>query len=114
MLHYHFRGINPLNAELNPICYLLALLGAHHFLHVSRIRVNGKFSVTVSFTVLHEIFSTTVCKQVLNCSLPWGLADQKHCRLYVTLIIVHDSSSWCVKKYENSCLSNSGKYELDT
>ena len=32
-------GINPLNPELNPICYLLALLGAHHFLHVSRIRV---------------------------------------------------------------------------
>jgi hypothetical protein len=31
--------INPLNAELNSICYLLALLGAHHFLHVSRIRV---------------------------------------------------------------------------
>jgi len=30
---------NPLNSELNPICYLLALLGAHHFLHVSRIRV---------------------------------------------------------------------------
>ena len=33
------KGINPLNPELNPICYLLALLGAHHFLHVSRIRV---------------------------------------------------------------------------
>jgi len=31
--------INPLNPELNPICCLLALLGAHHFLHVSRIRV---------------------------------------------------------------------------
>jgi len=30
---------NPLNPELNPICYLLALLGVHHFLHVSRIRV---------------------------------------------------------------------------
>jgi hypothetical protein len=30
---------NPLNAELNPICHLLALLGVH-FLHVSRIRVN--------------------------------------------------------------------------
>ena len=29
---------NPLNAELNPICHLLALLGAHHILHVSRIR----------------------------------------------------------------------------
>jgi len=32
-------NMNPLNPELNPICYLLALLGAHHFLHVSRIRV---------------------------------------------------------------------------
>ena len=32
--------INTLNAELNPICHLLALLGAHHILHVSRIRVN--------------------------------------------------------------------------
>ena len=31
--------VNPLNPELNPICYLLALLGAHHFLHVSKIRV---------------------------------------------------------------------------
>ena len=34
-----YRSINPLKPELNPICYLLALLGAHHFLHVSRIRV---------------------------------------------------------------------------
>jgi len=31
--------LNPLKPELNPICYLLALLGAHNFLHVSRIRV---------------------------------------------------------------------------
>ena len=45
--HLHFKNtggrpnsINPLNAELNPICHLLALLGAHHFLHVSRIWVN--------------------------------------------------------------------------
>ena len=33
--------VNPLNAELNPICCLLALLGAHHFLHVGRIRVKS-------------------------------------------------------------------------
>ena len=33
---------NPLNAELNPIYHLLALLGGtHHFLHVSRIRVKS-------------------------------------------------------------------------
>ena len=30
---------NPLNAKLIPICHLLALLGAHHIFHVSRIRV---------------------------------------------------------------------------
>jgi len=37
-----FRStFNPLNAELNPICHLLALLGVHHFLHVSRIRVKS-------------------------------------------------------------------------
>jgi hypothetical protein len=33
---------NPLNAELNPIRHLLALAGAHHFVHVSRIRVNQR------------------------------------------------------------------------
>jgi len=30
---------NPLNAELNPICHLLALLGAHHIFHVGKIKV---------------------------------------------------------------------------
>jgi len=34
MTHLKF---NSLKAELNPICYLLTLLGAHHFPHVSRI-----------------------------------------------------------------------------
>jgi hypothetical protein len=32
--------VNPLNAELNPICLMLAL-GVHHILHVGRIRVNA-------------------------------------------------------------------------
>ena len=33
-------SINPLNAELNPTCHLLALLRAHHIIHVSGVRVN--------------------------------------------------------------------------
>jgi len=38
--HFYFISlINPLNAELNPICHLLALLV--HFLHVSMIRVKS-------------------------------------------------------------------------
>jgi len=35
-----FKG---LNAELSPTCHLLAILGAHHILHVSRIRVKMCF-----------------------------------------------------------------------
>jgi len=31
--------INPSNAELNPICHLLALFGAHHIFHISGLRV---------------------------------------------------------------------------
>jgi hypothetical protein len=34
--------VNPLNAKLNTICHLLALLGAHHIFHVSRERFSGK------------------------------------------------------------------------
>jgi hypothetical protein len=38
---------NPLNAQLNPICHLLALLGVHHILHVSELRVKA-ISITYS------------------------------------------------------------------
>jgi len=49
---------NPLNPELNPICYLLALLGAHHFLHVSRIRVKLlTFRLLMSYIYIY-IWST--------------------------------------------------------
>jgi hypothetical protein len=34
------QQINPLNAELNPIRHLLALVGARHIVRVSRVRVN--------------------------------------------------------------------------
>jgi len=49
--------INPLNPELNPICYLLALLGAHHFLHVSRIRVKLlTFRLLMSYIYMEHPF----------------------------------------------------------
>ena len=35
--------MDPLNAELNPICHFLALLGAHHIFHVSELRVNDLY-----------------------------------------------------------------------
>ena len=35
------KVLNTLNPELNPICYLLVLLAAHHFPLVSRISVKS-------------------------------------------------------------------------
>jgi hypothetical protein len=40
------------NAELNPICHLLALLGGATIVVVSRLRVNGQVTVTcVTYSV---------------------------------------------------------------
>jgi hypothetical protein len=36
------EAFNPLNAKLNSIYHLLALLGAHHIFHVSKIRVKHR------------------------------------------------------------------------
>ena len=50
-------NINPLNAELNPMCYLLTLLGAHHFLHVSRIRVKSlTLRLLMSYIYMEHLF----------------------------------------------------------
>jgi hypothetical protein len=51
-------GINPLKAELNPICHLLALLGAHHILHVSRERV--KLRLGINFTVSVQLLKVFI------------------------------------------------------
>ena len=46
--------VNPLNVELNPIRHLLAFVGAHHIVHVSRVRVkdtaNGKICEWVHYS----------------------------------------------------------------
>ena len=49
-------NFNPLNPELNPICYLLALL-ALHFLHVSRIRVKSlTIRLLMSYMYMERLF----------------------------------------------------------
>jgi hypothetical protein len=46
--------INPLNAELNPICHLLALLGDATIVVVSRLRVKGSYCVDKVVSVLNK------------------------------------------------------------
>ena len=56
-LGLHIVDINPLNAELNPICHLLALLRAHHILLISRVRVkvNGEVEEIRKETVVFSV-----------------------------------------------------------
>jgi len=49
-------SINPLNTELNPICHMLALLGAHPILHIGRIWVK-----TASKVQVHLIIFSCIC-----------------------------------------------------
>jgi hypothetical protein len=47
----YLHNLNPLKAELNPACHLLALLGAHNILHISRIRVNMEFVICGDYNI---------------------------------------------------------------
>jgi len=61
--------INPLNAELNPICHLLALLGARHIFHVSGLRVN-KESFSGQKYPIERYINAQACVCV---SIGWGV-----------------------------------------
>ena len=54
------KRFNPLYVELNPICHLLALLGVHHFLHVSRIRVKS-LTLRLLMSYIHIYIYIYVC-----------------------------------------------------
>jgi len=54
------HNINSLKTQLNPILHLLALLGAHHILHVSRIRVNSKY---------HDLYTQVHYKLLGICAI---------------------------------------------
>ena len=54
------NDFNALNAELNPICHLLALLGAHHIFHFSGLRVI--FSCLCVFCIFGRTKRKSKCK----------------------------------------------------
>ena len=72
-----------LNAELNPICNLLAFLGAHPILHVSRVRVNGSHPVVF---VIGILYSFTARKRQVKFSL--SLQQQTPCSTNISAFIV--------------------------
>ena len=79
-------SFNPLNAELNPICYLLALLGAHHFLHVSMIRVKS--------LTLRLLMSYIYGAPILDVSRSHTTTNQSVGLLWTSDQLVAETSTW--------------------
>jgi len=91
-LRINVINVNPLNAELNPICHLLALLGGHLIFHVSRIRVNV-VSVLILKNVLWVCFCTVFTNFVKDIytqkkSSNWAL-HITHYTLHITHYTLH-------------------------
>jgi len=66
---YFDSAFNPLNAEFNPICHLLALLGAHHVFHVGGLRVNAFSQTVVNLKMLLSNFHNhwtllSICEKI--------------------------------------------------
>jgi hypothetical protein len=57
--------LNSLNAELNPICHLLALLGGATIVVVSRLRVNIPFMFLFFMFCMFVFYF--VCSVILYC-----------------------------------------------
>jgi hypothetical protein len=76
------RIFNSLNAELNPICHLLVLVGAHHIVHVNRVRVNNSFSTA---TVVTRTPRSLRFKRTLPVMFNSVLVTSNHWRLCQTV-----------------------------
>jgi hypothetical protein len=71
-------NFNPLNAELNPICHLLALLGGATIVDVSRLRVNLQFLGFVKVAMCVSLMPTA------HCGLQLASQRQKTRRIRIT------------------------------
>jgi len=66
------KQFNSLNAKLNPICPLLALFGAHHILHISRIRVK-----VFLLTTMGRAWLQTSAATYARSSLFWDVTHRR-------------------------------------
>ena len=90
-----FKG---LNAELNPICHLLALLGAHHILHVSRIRVKEHlYYVTSRQMHIKYILTYTRIKYTNKCIYLFAQYNQQDATFHNLFISVRRST--CFRRF---------------
>jgi len=78
--------LETLNAELNPICHLLALL-APHILHVSRVRGKGHFKpLKAELKPICHLLAL-LAHHILHISRIRGKGHFKLCKVRVTLYL---------------------------
>jgi hypothetical protein len=96
--------INPLKAKLNPLCHLLALLGAHHIIHISRIRVwpctrkEPKLIIPVFFIFLRVLlFLFYHCIYgVIFCMILFNFVNYVFLLLYLCILIINVCCVLCI------------------
>jgi hypothetical protein len=94
--NYSTAFLNLLNAELNPICHLLALLGAHYLLHISRIRDKELFLLLTLQSVVDLVFQYSPFPKVCGHYLPLFYSHlYKYFRSAVNSIVLFSQKS-CV------------------
>jgi hypothetical protein len=88
--HRRLRGsalkdvFNPLNAELNPICHLLALLGSATIVVVSRLRVNT-WSNMLQYKTKDWRVKKLLKIQLISSGTTFGVPSQFLCYFYVNI-----------------------------
>ena len=91
-----YRYFNPLKAKLNPICHLLALLGAQPIPDISRIRVKHgicfESGTTLPDRTVLSLEATTPCRLQL-CTVLGSL--DIHCICNITRTAISTSSLLC-------------------
>ena len=70
---------SPLNAKLNPICHLLALLVAHHILHFSRVRVNPFVLNSIKESLCHAFHRNSLILIILARWRRWRTGGEWRC-----------------------------------
>ena len=89
--HHKLEILNSLNPELNPICYLLALL-AHYFLHVSRIRVKS-LTIRLLMSYIYIIYIYIYGAPILDVSRSHNDAAQSAGLLWTSDQLVAETST---------------------
>ena len=107
--------LNPLNAELNPICHLLPLLGGATIVVVSRLRVNHYTTPDPSLSVGPIFTDTNVakCSTLYSCKVIINICINRHFTFALYCINTFAACYLNTQGLNNSCLKSPASTLVD-